>query len=94
MEYSNEEGFQIIFRVRKMVFSKAHKKCFEESMEWPENNGMIKLRKIDGGDDKVECYRSVEGALAEGMDGIKYKCHICLKFHDLDLVASTTVWKL
>ncbi len=93
--FSHKEKYEIVFTIKKKFMSPTHKESFHKSLEWPENDGTIMLQKSCGATSKEESFYDVKAALSrDGGDVVRYLCFICKEYHELDLVAGTSVLEL
>ena len=93
--FHHDEGYHIIFKIKKVICSPQHREIFEQSLEWPEDGGTIKLQKFAEADEKQSSFMDLAKALSNGIiDKIRYQCSICREFHNLALAAVTTVLEM
>ena len=92
--YAHDDGYQVIFTLKKKFVSDAHRAAFEQSLEWQDEGGSIRLRKYSEAEVKKNSFKYVGAALSKDKGDVRYQCSICLEWHKLDLVAGTTVLEL
>ena len=58
--FTHNDGYQIMFTVKKTLMSVEHRDAFFKSLEWPDNDGTILLQKSCNSSNKRESLVDIE----------------------------------